>query len=414
MLWLDNLSNSPYTPGSFSFYFISMGQGDCCIIGCPDRTVVVVDCGSLANCPVNAPTTIDTVITNITAGGARMILALILTHPDQDHYNQVYNVFSQYTIKNVYFSCASTVGYPLGNYSVGSVNQQFYSNKFKTAFYNEVTINSTTNLVKQWTQAQMAANAPPTSINLPNNEQIVAEGSINTNPWYVKIIAGNVLYPPNLTPDKDPNTASLVTAFGFTNANTNVTTTALVQGDATDTTSNFLMTTPAKAPYVTNVSLVQSSHHGSALWCNSEAYIDRLVPEAVVVSARMFEDNFHLPSWTVLKRFMDTPNIEHSEHFLHPLDGWYKTSDFALGQGSQTVRNIIAQWKATYPAAQIKTNLAQTKLWLDPVPQASGAYAVETMTGMILYREFLVQGIRETFPEAGLTNEYIHFMIDPS
>ena len=33
----------------FKFVFVSMGQGDCCMVRCPDGRVVVVDCGSKAN-----------------------------------------------------------------------------------------------------------------------------------------------------------------------------------------------------------------------------------------------------------------------------------------------------------------------------------------------------------------------------
>ena len=35
-----------WKPGEFQILFLSMGQGDCCVITCPDGRHVMIDCGS--------------------------------------------------------------------------------------------------------------------------------------------------------------------------------------------------------------------------------------------------------------------------------------------------------------------------------------------------------------------------------
>src|SRR5689334_3006063 len=74
----------------FDIVCFYMGQGDCSMIRCPDGRIVMVDCGSKFDfSEASLKIAADLVRHPKWAGGNNNCIdALILTHKDQDHYNQ--------------------------------------------------------------------------------------------------------------------------------------------------------------------------------------------------------------------------------------------------------------------------------------------------------------------------------------
>jgi|GEM_PF-5053781 len=114
--------------GKFEVMFVSMGQGECTLIRCPDGRVGMIDCGSKAYFDSGTPANVtNAVISGIGQGlcdqiegwtGAytypnteppvtnkNVLDFLILTHCDEDHYNKILR-FIPFTIriKKVYYS----------------------------------------------------------------------------------------------------------------------------------------------------------------------------------------------------------------------------------------------------------------------------------------------------------------------
>lgn len=68
--------------------FMDAGQGDSTLIIHPDGSLVLVDCGSLKNKNI-VHTQIEQVLTRALSSTNNHLKALVLTHPDPDHYNLV-------------------------------------------------------------------------------------------------------------------------------------------------------------------------------------------------------------------------------------------------------------------------------------------------------------------------------------
>ena len=114
--------------GKFEFMFVSMGQGECTLIRCPDGRVGMIDCGSKAYSGDDVSAAekkrvmseigqglcnqIDQWTGNYTYPDIQPSITnknvldfLILTHCDGDHYNKIVEFIpTTITIRNVYFS----------------------------------------------------------------------------------------------------------------------------------------------------------------------------------------------------------------------------------------------------------------------------------------------------------------------
>ena len=165
----------------FTFSFVAMGQGDCCMVKCPDGQVVVVDCGSTANPwgDKSYVTEAQVELRTWVSSQSNKIAALVLTHSDADHHNKVANFFRECDyredvtlpssgkklqkpkiahcdIDNIYFSDSAGDTLPLGNYTGGALNLNVYDGYFHTNEIHEVTINDADdnkNYYKTWKKA---------------------------------------------------------------------------------------------------------------------------------------------------------------------------------------------------------------------------------------------------------------------
>ena len=158
----------------FTFVFVEMGQGDCCMVKCPDGQVLVVDCGSTNMTEINQNYMVEAqeLLRTWVSSQKNKIAALVLTHPDIDHHNQVVDFFSEVEymgswtlpttgtiledpkiahcdIDRIFFSNSAGDNSPLGNYTYGKLyknkyglNNNVYAGNFNTNEIHEVTINN--------------------------------------------------------------------------------------------------------------------------------------------------------------------------------------------------------------------------------------------------------------------------------
>ena len=63
-------------------YAVPVGQGDCTFIECPNGNIVVFDCGSSGGNRMTANQ-----IQNWLGANINSVVAILITHPDRDHYN---------------------------------------------------------------------------------------------------------------------------------------------------------------------------------------------------------------------------------------------------------------------------------------------------------------------------------------
>ena len=81
-----NVSIPPAT-ADLQVYALPVGQGDCTVIQCPNGNIVVLDCGSSGG---NRAT--PNQIENFLGAQIDQVVAIIITHPDRDHFNYLYQI----------------------------------------------------------------------------------------------------------------------------------------------------------------------------------------------------------------------------------------------------------------------------------------------------------------------------------
>ena len=89
--------------GTLQLHALPVGQGDCTLIVCPNGNAVVYDCGSLTSQSTPMIYTFASVAKFI-ASNAKKVVAVIITHPDADHYNYLYHIdLNNETLKSVIY-----------------------------------------------------------------------------------------------------------------------------------------------------------------------------------------------------------------------------------------------------------------------------------------------------------------------
>ena len=73
---------------AFTVIFMDAGQGDATLLEYPDGSLVLVDCGSKKNWSV-AHDQIAMIFQRLIYDNGNRLKALVLTHPDGDHYNLI-------------------------------------------------------------------------------------------------------------------------------------------------------------------------------------------------------------------------------------------------------------------------------------------------------------------------------------
>ncbi|HYJ04234.1 MAG TPA: hypothetical protein VEX43_03820 [Chthoniobacterales bacterium] len=315
----------------FKFVFVEMGQGDCCMVRCPDGQVIVVDCGSVENSLgdedpfIRAQELLRS--TDWAGGQGNRIYALILTHPDNDHHNKVVELcwektwlvertfaeppsikagtnFPQINIDKIFFSDAwdpakmkatkYTGKGPLGKYTGNMLELNVGSGYFDTSEICEVTINAAGASYTRWPKPTFKTAG--TAMPLMNHRFPVHDGTTDGEQWKVSIIAGNVPKADKADKATPDNAKSLITLFEIGGKS------VLLTGDATYSTEAFLRST--HSALLAKVNLVQVPHHGSMHASHKDTVAKFTALKHAVVSVSFMEHKHCHPQYAALENWL--------------------------------------------------------------------------------------------------------------
>ncbi|HEX8068860.1 MAG TPA: MBL fold metallo-hydrolase [Pyrinomonadaceae bacterium] len=336
----------------FIFVFVAMGQGDCCMVRCPDGKVVVVDCGSTTNKWGNPNWVAEAMLLlrhgDWAGGNGDKVDALVLTHSDADHHNKVVSFFSETQwqgdlkmpstgqvlnrptarrigIGKIYLSDAHAANAPLGNYTGGNLNNEVIGGTFSTTDIYEVTINSKTdanNSYRRWSSTNsFGAIVNPQPVNahqIAGKRLTILSGKTEQTDWSVSIVAGNVARGYGGVTDgaTADNAKSLVTLFEVGGKK------ALLCGDATFSTEKFLLDAHQASDLLKNLELVQIPHHGSR-YASGNKFVQMTKPQWVVASVSFLEHSYRLPRYEyVIDRWLGEIEGQNRTTNDHDVDYW--------------------------------------------------------------------------------------------
>jgi beta-lactamase superfamily II metal-dependent hydrolase len=272
-----------------------MGQGDCTIMATPEGRVVMIDCGSDST-ETKDKTVFTLRVASILRNAkflrhSRLVDALILTHSDTDHYNHLKRVLPQNTkFQNIYHSD----------------KRDTYSEAGTSAFLLSRAV-SESRIFAVDHHMNRPAKTPVIRLNgvsvkpATGTEKInVLDGNggiriVNEPDCKISLLASNVNPPQpqdNSNPKNRGSIVTLVEVFGET---------LLMCGDATVATEKYVL--DRHRARITDVTLAQAGHHGSARTSSSLDYVQCVNPELAIVSAGKAVVKDHLPSYTVIKRY---------------------------------------------------------------------------------------------------------------
>jgi beta-lactamase superfamily II metal-dependent hydrolase len=333
---------------NFRIIYFDMGQGDSILIVCPDQRLVMIDCGSAKGLTEDEKDTIATEIREHTKINKAKLNALILTHPDKDHYNQVIDLLYErsitsdhggkrsskrldtVTIENVYFSevATETKKDPLSGYYVAAVGKNIRLANFKTQNLHKIVINQTAQKCLTYQSADAFDVGKVKESNIANYRYELLLGKTKQgNQWKVSIIAG-CCEAPNATDAIKNNAISLVTLLEIGSFK------ALFLGDATTSTEDFLM--KQHTALISNVSFAHVAHHGSDT-SSGEAFVKAVSPKGAQITTQVAESGFCLPKRDQFMRW-HAPVSQLPDELLHFCDYWEKAT-------TTKVNAELSKWK---------------------------------------------------------------------
>jgi competence protein ComEC len=226
--------------------FCDIGQGDCTILKLPNNRVVVVDCGTSRW----GNATVQSVRAKLPMynGAPRPIDALVLSHPDKDHYNQCYSVIGSTPIARLFYS---------------RTLPEYKAYAFRAWWWGTGAVS-----------AQIAAMLTPTVAVGSTAPVQVSDGGPNCKVW---AIASNV-QAANPNNAYGVNTSSIVVRAVFG------TQSVIILGDATCDTENFMLANAANyAAAALGSNLMRVGHHGSQT-SSQQAFLNAVAATDAVVS----------------------------------------------------------------------------------------------------------------------------------
>lgn len=381
--------------------YIDMGQGDCTILKLPNDRVVIIDCGSSSGLPADSFTNAQLLLRTWANGNS---VDVILTHPDQDHYNKIRLLVSgtkpYVQVSYICFSRSYNKNSPLGYYKEDSLGKNLTHLQFP--MLKEVTINNSVNSVTKWTKLMDYTGGISTT--LGSNELVLYSGkTTNGKAWSLSIIAGNV-QTTSQTASIKSNCVSLITRVQLGNE------TMLLMGDATQETMDYLYSN--QKTKIQNVSIFQLPHHGSDGSIPTDSFKNWVNPESLRISVGLLSDGYKLPRSSVIDSWLTCSKLHSSSGIA--TDSWRPNSAVS-GYSTSTDLNKILEikWKG-YSFDHSKSG---TLFWLldpddaGPSKSNTGFYAF-TNTGYFLFRDEIKKDIWETgingsFAQDGFTEIFI-------
>lgn len=282
--------------GKLHIAFIQVGQGDCIVVSTPGGRVLLIDCGSIGT---DSDLLFGNRVRSALRGpkflhGTNTIDVLILTHPDQDHYNQLQAMLgTDFTVQSCYHVFASA-RYSVYQTSDWLSRRMVSALAVKQVVHNDDTAHGSPGHVSLNGAAVLPADADHKVDRLDGQGGIRIVDEPNCQ---VSILAADVQHRYREDKSVDTNRGSIVTlieAFGKK---------VLLCGDATVNTEQYLINTARNR--LQNLTVVQIAHHGSKNTSSDPAFVTLVNPWAAVASAAKKVDTFHLPSDVVLIRYQN-------------------------------------------------------------------------------------------------------------
>lgn len=243
----------------FTVLTLDAGQGDCTLLVYPDQSVVMIDCGSKKNKSI-VHDQIKLVVDAYLGRTNKRLKALVLTHPDADHYNLVKALRGWgVTIDTLIY------GGVRSHYTLDQTGDWIKKHEENTA--------SPRTIVNTWSPDPQHTSwnvVPQLSYKHPT------DASLNVD---VRILAANA-GDPSIKTDANPNSIVLLATYQWVNL--------FLMGDATALTENFILRhrgtdldtvlTPQRG------TLLRVGHHGSTTSTTQE-WVTKLKPAVAIVSS---------------------------------------------------------------------------------------------------------------------------------
>lgn len=334
---------------TFKLVYYDVGQGDCILVVCPDDRLVMIDCGSSKGLTLDEKIDIAVDIRKFTNNNKGKLDALILTHPDKDHYNLVIQLLyergyiekgTEYklntvTFEDVYFSEEIVADKePLWHYGVAAIGENIKASKFKTQSLHHIIITDSDQ--RRLTYSQTDDWSMPEIEAIQNHRYSVMHGTTPAGQqWEISIIAGSI------KGVDDTNPMSLVTLLEIGH---NKEYKALMLGDATFETEAFLLKT--HRDLISDVKFVHVPHHGSDT-SSGLTFVQAVNPKGAQETMQTAESGFCLPKAVQTVRWIKQMDNEKEMHFV---DYWEIAEDTA-------VNAELAKWeKNGFYKPHIKTS----------------------------------------------------------
>jgi beta-lactamase superfamily II metal-dependent hydrolase len=351
----STLVGSDATLGQMNFAFIDMGQGDCTIISCPDNTVYIVDCGTVAWSSQKYFTKAQEIVR---AWAGNKSIYLICTHPDRDHYNQFINLLliePKVKVSAIYFSRALSESSPLGRYKQSGFNINMRA--FGYPKIMEINLNNTSHYMRSW--MRLTGYDESLKENIPETGLVLRSGKTpKGKDWSLTIIAGNVATRASSSSATANNVVSLCTIAKLDNDK------LFLTGDSTEETLSYLY--DKQRAHFQNCSIFQIPHHGSESSVPSATFKDWVNPQSLYVSVGLLHDAFNLPKATILNTWLTCKRLRTEDEWTYDewvprVKGYYNSGDLN--------DVIFKKWKGY----KVLNNNSRTLFWLaDPEDAAPG------------------------------------------
>ena len=314
--------------GSFHLTFLRVGQGDCTLICTPQGRVVFVDGGAKPK-QADALSADDATLTDEekrnlalavekrytkrltdAARGAKflknskMVDALVLTHPDEDHYTLLKDMCgANVEFARVYHSHARDK-YAVGQtseYILSRVNKIEGERAIKRVMHHDnggvltITLNGVPVPAKpadRYEVGHLDGYKDPDTTYTDAAQGILI---LKETDCSISLLAGGTDSPGAGDGSNDTNRGSLVVLVEVFDKK------ILLVGDATTYTEKYVMRRHKNR--VKHVDIAQAGHHGSNLTSSSEDWVKAVAPRQVIVHTSVNVAKDHLPSGAVLDRW---------------------------------------------------------------------------------------------------------------
>jgi len=236
-------TGAPMVGGDFRVLAIDSGQGDCTLVQCPNGSNILIDCGSTRHGESSREHVREVLEREL---GDTGIHALVLTHPDRDHYNWLPEVVGGRDIARVLFA-----GDPSA-YSEGEM-PTWMRGRAAVTFFGE-------------------RHDPPEA---PSD-------LLDCGPVDVHVLAANVPAGGGEADDRgwNSNSGSIVLRFGLPGADRAL---AILTGDATWYTERAIR--EAYPASFLRAQLLRLGHHGTSITSTEQEWVEAVQPAAAFSSA---------------------------------------------------------------------------------------------------------------------------------